>query len=292
MLEPEAPGRFAPFGLRGLPGLTAYDVAGEGPDCVFIHGVGLNRRIWAEQVKAFSPFYRVITYDLAGHGRSDTLRGPLTLDDFAKQLLALADAVDSQRLHLVGHSLGALIAIEFALKYPDRVIALVAMNAVFHRSDAQRRAVAERALRLERGEAGNLAGATITRWFGDPVPDELAVSADTVRNMLMTTGPEGYAVAYRLFAEADTAHAGRLSGLRRPALFMTGSDDPNSTPEMSAAMAAQCADAELAIIDGERHMMLLTSAEAVNDRILRFFEDVRQREGHPEKHWGAHGHDV
>jgi len=287
MLDPETQDRVAPFMVRGINGLTAYDSTGEGPACVFVHGVGLNRRIWAGQVEPFAHSHQVITYDLIGHGRSDTLRGPLTLADFAGQLLALIDALGLRRIHLVGHSLGALIAIEFALQHPERVVALVAMNAVFHRSDAQRQAVAERAARLEQGEAGNLADATITRWFGDPVPERLAHHAGRVRDMLMKTGAEGYAVAYRLFAEADTAHAGWLAGLHAPALFMTGSDDPNSTPEMSSAMAAQCPDAELAIIEGERHMMLMTAPEAVNTRILRFFEDVRQRKGQAQMHSGG-----
>ncbi len=287
MLDPETQDRVAPFMVRGISGLTAYDSTGEGPACVFVHGVGLNRRIWAGQVEPFAHSHQVITYDLIGHGRSDTLRGPLTLADFAGQLLALIDALGLRRIHLVGHSLGALIAIEFALQHPERVVALVAMNAVFHRSDAQRRAVAERAARLEQGEAGNLADATITRWFGDPVPERLAHHAGRVRDMLMKTGGEGYAVAYRLFAEADMAHAGRLAGLHAPALFMTGSDDPNSTPEMSSAMAEQCPDAQLAIIDGERHMMLMTAPEAINARILRFFEDVRQRKGQAQMHSGG-----
>jgi pimeloyl-ACP methyl ester carboxylesterase len=287
MLDPETQDRVAPFTVRGISGLTAYDSTGEGPACVFVHGVGLNRRIWTGQVEPFAHSHQVITYDLIGHGGSDTVRGPLTLADFAAQLLALLDALGLRRVHLVGHSLGALIAIEFALQYPDRVAAFVAMNAVFHRSEAQRQAVAERASRLEQGEAGNLADATINRWFGDPVPDRLAPHADRVRDMLMKTGAEGYAVAYRLFAEADTAHAGRLAGLRPPVLFMTGSDDPNSTPDMSSAMAEQCPDAELAIIDGERHMMLMTAPEAVNARILRFFEDVRQRKGQAQMHSGG-----
>ncbi len=286
MLDPETSGHLAPFVLRGVAGITSYDIAGEGPDCVLVHGVGLNRRIWTAQVETFTNSYKVVTYDLIGHGHSDTLPGPLTLDDFVQQLLALLDTLGLRRIHLIGHSLGALIAIEFALKHPDRVVALVAMNAVFHRSEEQRRAVMERASRLERGEPGNLAEATIKRWYGDPVPDALAVHADLVRDMLMKTSAEGYAVAYRLFAEADTAHAGRLAGLRTPALFMTGSDDPNSTPDMSAAMAAQCVDAELAVMAGERHMMFMTAAETVNARILRFFEDVRLRDSHATEHSG------
>ena len=111
---------------------------------------------------------------------------------------------------------------------------------------------------------------TIARWFGDPVPSELADQAEVVRGLLRCVDPVGYARTYRLFAESDEAHKERLKDLAIPALFMTGELDPNSTPAMSRAMADAAPQARCDIVPGVRHMMSLTAPDEVNARLRAF----------------------
>jgi pimeloyl-ACP methyl ester carboxylesterase len=144
---------------------------------------------------------------------------------------------------------------------------------VFCRTAAQREAVLQRAVELAAGWSADGQKPTIGRWFGDPVPERHAAVAAQVEGLLNSVNPIGYARTYRLFARSDAAHADRLHNLAMPALFLTGELDPNSTPEMSRAMAARAPFGRAQIITGERHMMSLTAPKAVNAAIRAFLAD-------------------
>ena len=91
---------------------------------VFIHGVGLTKEIWDQQVEFFKN-YNILTYDLLGHGKTPLEKSQLTFDDYNKQLLNLIDELDLKKIHLVGFSLGSLIARHFASIYGNRLSSLI-----------------------------------------------------------------------------------------------------------------------------------------------------------------------
>lgn len=237
---------------------------------VLIHGVGMNHSVWSPQIKALTTRYQVIAYDMLGHGGSALPTPAPTLDEYAAQLERLLDALRIERAHVIGHSMGALIALEFALTHPSRTRSVVALNAVYDRTPEQREAVMNRAATLGDAPADAGIDVTLARWFGDPVPAHLTKAAQTVRELLSTVDPAGYARTYQLFARSDDAHVGRLSSLAVPALFLTGECDANSNPAMSLAMAAAAPFGRAEIIANERHMMNLTNPAQVNERLLEF----------------------
>ena len=261
--------------MSGMFDGTAYSVAGEGDALVLIHGVGMNRGVWAPQVDALQDSFRVVSYDMLGHGASRLPTALPVLDEYAAQLAALLDHLQIDVAHVVGHSMGSLIALEFALQYPARVASVVALNAVYDRTPTQRATVMQRAASLEGGglEQPSI-DATVARWFDDPVPGHLAQVAELVRSLLETVNPEGYARTYRLFASSDQAHVGRLPQLTVPALFMTGECDPNSSPAMSHSMATAAPRGRAEIIANERHMMNVTAPAIVNQRLGQFIRGV------------------
>jgi len=260
--DPDSVGRF-----KG----TAYRVYGQGGGAVvLVHGVGMQQAIWAPQIAALSERHRVVTYDMLGHGESQDPPEGVRLVDYACQLADLLDHLRIDAAAVVGHSMGALVALEFALQYPARASHVVALNATFNRTPEQRAAVLGRADALECTGVSATIDSTIERWFGNPVPEDLRASAALINRFMRQVHPVGYARSYRLFASSDAAHVDRLQHLRMPVLFMTGELDPNSTPAMSEAMASRVARAELVIINGARHKMPLTRPAEVNERLLRF----------------------
>ena len=138
---------------------------------VFIHGVGMSAAFWTPQLDAFAPHFACVTYDMLGHGGSNLPPENPCLADYTEQLHQLLDYLALDRVTVIGHSMGAFVAIEFALRHPERVARLVALNAVFRRTEAQRAAVMDRVWRLRDGDdyAGRIA--TLTRWFGPVVAD-------------------------------------------------------------------------------------------------------------------------
>lgn len=269
----------APLSAAPGAGVTAWRRAGRGlgPTVVLIHGVGMRADVWAPQIAALAAGYDVVAYDMLGHGGSSLPPEEPRLADYADQLLALLDHLGIAAAHVVGHSMGALVALEFALLHPKRTRSVVAVNAVYRRSAEQRAAVEARAASLEgvgAAEGGSASAATLARWFGEPIPAALVPVAAEVETCLATVDPVGYARTYRLFATSDDAHVGRLSTLAVPALFLTGSDDGNSTPAMSETMAAEAPRGRAEIIPGARHMMALVEVEAVNRAVIAFLEEV------------------
>lgn len=257
----------------GKAGATAFTVTGRGDPVVLVHGVGMDQAFWAPQVADLARDFTVVTLDMLGHGHSDLPAADVTLADYARQVADLLDHLGLPAAGVVGHSMGALVALEFALRWPRRTRRVAAVNAVFQRSPAQREAVMARARSLD-GVTVPPVEPTLARWFGDPPPAPLEALAADVGRVLGRVHPLGYARTYRLFATSDAVHAERLPGLRPPALFLTGELDPNSTPAMSEAMARLAPRAQLDVVPGARHMMNLTHPERVTGSLRRFLSDA------------------
>ncbi|WP_029350225.1 alpha/beta fold hydrolase [Bosea sp. 117] len=264
------------IGRDGRPGRIRYrreGVAG-GVPVVLIHGVGMAIEAWEPQIAALAARYDVIALDMLGHGGSSLPPEDARLSDYSDAVIALLDTLGLPAAAVVGHSMGALVALEVALSHPARVIGVAALNAVFCRTPEQRAAVLARAASL--AEEGSVASheAAVARWFGEPVPPELDAAARGVAELLGNCDPVGYARTYALFAASDEAHRDRLRDLAVPALFMTADGDANSTPAMSEAMGRLAPRGRAEVIAGERHMMNLTAPETVNERLLAFLAEI------------------
>ncbi|PWJ94696.1 flavin reductase (DIM6/NTAB) family NADH-FMN oxidoreductase RutF [Mesorhizobium loti] len=263
----------APAWVRNTaPDGTGFIRAGSGAPVLLIHGVGMNATIWQDQIASMRDRHDLIAIDMLGHGTSPLPPEHAALSDFADQALRLLDHLGLASVSIVGHSMGALVALEIALRAPSRVRSIVCLNAVFRRPEALAQAVRQRAAALGTHGDPSAIAATLARWFGDPLPESLVGAAATARAALESVDPEGYARTYRLFAHADAQHADALAGLAAPALFMTGSDDGNSTPSMSAAMARLAPHGQCLVLSGERHMMAMASPEKVTRHISAFLD--------------------
>jgi len=243
-----------------LGGLSAI-VSGTGPPMLLIHGVGLRAEAWAGQIDALSSEFTTIAVDLLGHGGSALPDRDLSLADYTN---AFAATLDSPTV-VVGHSMGAMIALDLAIRFPERVRGVAALNAIHQRSAMARAAVVARAARLD-GVGRADPTETLDRWFGS-APSQ---ARDAARTWLGEVNPAGYAMAYRVFADEDGADPQDLKMLTCPALYLTGSDEPNSTPAMSHRMADLTPMGRSIIIDGAAHMMPMTHVDLVNAALLDF----------------------
>ncbi|AFL49840.1 pimeloyl-ACP methyl ester carboxylesterase [Sinorhizobium fredii] len=239
---------------------TAYVEIGHGEPLVLIHGVGMRLEAWTPQVVALSARHRVIAVDMPGHGESDRLDADAKLEDFVAWLGVLLDDLKLDRVNLAGHSMGALIAGGAAATFGARIRRVALLNGVYLRDADAKAAVIARALTI--GERAADVDGPLKRWFGEG--SETAPFYELTRSWLQTVDPEGYATAYNAFAHGDNVYAARWPQVRCPALFLTGSEDPNSTPEMALAMAVAAPCGRAHIIEGHRHMVNLTAPDTVN----------------------------
>ena len=254
---------------------TAYKAFGDAPaTLIFIHGVGMCKEIWQPQVEHFSKNYRVITYDFLGHGKSVLKKDKLTLEDYVTQLYNLVNEIGVTNFSLIGHSMGAIIAVAFALKYPRKVDTLIPINIVFKRTKKAQDDVIMRAKDVFKSQQITNISQTLERWFKNKTsPDDL-LKINNVRSWLNNTSPKAYAEAYYLFATSDRVFVNNLSNLQPPVLYLTGSEDPNSTSLMSEQMAQETPNSWSESIESEAHMMAYISAKKVNSIIEHFLNNT------------------
>lgn len=250
--------------------VTYHEAAGAGAPLVLIHGVGLDLSMWDATAGVLSARYRVVRYDMLGHGRSLRPPGPYSLAMFAGQLRDLADALSLARLHIVGFSMGGMVAQAFAIAHPERVASLVVVSAVAARSYEQRRAVLGRAKLVEEGGMPAAIEAALQRWFTPDFARAHPQVVDHLRHVLESNDPAAYLAAYRVFATADEPLTAVLNRISCPALIITGEHDPGSTPAMAAFMGARIAGARTLIVPGVRHMLPIEAASIFTSAVLEF----------------------
>jgi len=254
---------------------TAYKAFGDAPaTLIFIHGVGMCGEIWQPQVEHFSKNYRVITYDFLGHGQSLLKKDKLTLEDYISQLYNLVNEIGVSNFSIIGHSMGALIAVAFALRYPEKVDTLIPINIVFKRTKKAQDDVIMRAKDVLNSQQIPNINQTLERWFQNKTSPYDLLKINNVQGWLKNTSPKAYSEAYYLFATSDRVFVNNLSNLQPPVLYLTGSEDPNSTSLMSEQMAQETPNGSSESIEGEAHMMAYISAKKVNPIIEYFLNNT------------------
>jgi pimeloyl-ACP methyl ester carboxylesterase len=227
---------------------------------VLIHGVGMQSAAWTPQIDYFSQSMRVIAIDMPGHGGSSALPEASELSDYIDWLYAAITALDTGPINIAGHSMGALIAGGFAICHPHLTQRVAVLNGVNNRTEEARAAVEARSVEIDQGKID--INTPLARWFDESESDRAA--RELVRGWLTAIDLKGYATAYRAFARGDNTFANRWSEVTCPMLALTGDGDPNSTPEMSQAMATAAINGHAEVLVGHRHMLNLTAADAVN----------------------------
>ncbi len=251
--------------------MLSHSVTGTGPDVVLLHGVGLDHAMWDRLVPALAEDHRVTTVDLRGHGASGPATPGTSLGDLAGDVLEVVDTVGARRVHLVGFSLGALVAAHLAAHHQDRVATLSLVSSVAQRTPREQEAVRLR-LQAAQTDLDRTVDAAVERWFDDAWRQrEPELVADVLRTML-GNDPTTSLACYTVFAVGDQEVGPLLGDITAPTLAITGSDDPGSTPDMSHRLAAAIPDAHAVVVEGARHLLPLERPDELAAALTKHFE--------------------
>jgi 3-oxoadipate enol-lactonase len=249
------------------------DGASARPWLTVLHALAADLHMWDAQVPGWCEHFRVLRVDMRGHGRTPWTGGtePVGIDELARDVLAVWDAVGVWRSVVVGLSIGGMIALDLAVGGAEQVVAVVAADC---RADAPPgfRAMWDRrlALLLEGGMAA-VAEATLPTWFTPRTLAEQPERFGAVRAMIARTSPPGYAALARGLQQLDLAS--RLGAIDVPVLLVVGADDGVHEVAMRA-MAQLMPGTALVTIAGAAHLVNLEQAQAfaaATDPFLRSF---------------------
>lgn len=254
---------------------TTYDLTGpkDAPVVVLIHGLGLTRAVWQWLVPDLTKF-RVLTYDLIGHGETTPPEGDPTLKDLSDQLAALLDHLKIDKAAIVGFSLGGMIARRFAQDYRDRTTALVVLHSAHTRTAKQQAAILFRVAQAEAEGPEATVDLALQRWFTDAAqvnrPDLMALT----RQWVLANKREVYVKLYRILAHGVDEIVAPNPPIAAPTLVLTADEDHGNNPDMSMAIAEEIPRARLVILKGLRHMALAEDPQAVNRPVTDFLSKV------------------
>lgn len=249
-----------------------YRLQGEGPRALIcIHGVGSYLEAWDGVAARLGDAFRVLSFDLRGHGRSSRVKGRYEIDDFVGDVLALADHAGFEQFDLAGFSLGGLVAQRLALTHPQRLRKLVLLATVAGRTPEERERVAARLAALESGDRGSHYDASLSRWLTEEFQQRNPELVAQLRQRNAENDPDCYAAAYRVLAQTD--FGGLIDRITVPTLIATGEDDQGSNPRMANFMHQCIRQSQLAILPGLRHSILIEAPDVVAALMRRFLSD-------------------
>jgi pimeloyl-ACP methyl ester carboxylesterase len=251
--------------------LIAYDdTGGEGPPLILAHGFLMDREMFAPQVQALAPEFRVITWDERGFGETEFDGAPFTYWDSAADCLELLDHLGIERAIVGGMSQGGFLSLRAALTAPERVRALVLIDTQAGTEDPERLPAYRQMQQtwLDVGPVDELAQAIAGLILGDPVLNEhwIAKWRDLPRDSMREPGE-------CLFERDDVT--GRLGEITCPALVIHGTADVSIEMALAEELSAGLAGSEgVARIEGGTHAANLTHPDEVNRVLLEFLRDL------------------
>jgi len=256
-----------------MTGATVHETHGDGPPVILIHGLGLNRHMWQWQVPALSDQFKIITYDLLGHGDSDKPSGAYEMSQMVEQIEQLMSELEIDNAAMVGFSLGGLIVRAFALAHPGKITAMVILSSAHARSVEQRDSILQRMSQVAAGGPEATVDESLHRWFTEEFSKHHPERLATVKGWVLANDPKVYAEVYRLLAEGDVGLELSIADIRCPVLIATGEEDHGNSVAMAEDMAALMPNAKVAVLSGLRHMALAEDPNAVNALLLSFLRE-------------------
>ena len=233
----------------------------QGTPIIFIHGVGLNHKIWRPQFDVFEN--TIVAYDILGHGRTPLESSNLSFDSFSRQLLNLIDELNFKKIHLVGFSIGSLIARNFAENYNERLESLTLLCSIFKRSKEQQQIVDDR-FELSK-KSRSLSKQALKRWFTDEYILQNPKIYEEISSMLNENNMEDFIKIYELFVKHKDNE--KFENIKVKTLIMTGEFDSGSTPEMSKNLSKRIKNSKVKIIKNGKHLCSIECADEVNHAI-------------------------
>jgi len=247
-----------------------YELTGQpgAPVVMLSHSLASSMVMWNPQLQSLEAHFKVLRYDMRGHGASGAPDGAYTLELLAEDAVALLDALGIDSVHFVGLSIGGMIGQGLGLQYADRLKSLTLCDTSAIMPDEAQPVLRERIAAVrDNGMADQVEG-TLERWFTPQYLQENPPEVQLIRQQIAATPLPGYLGCSEALAGLN--YLERLSEIKLPTLIMVGEEDPGTPVAASEAIHERIAGSELVILPSARHLSNIEQSEAFNETLMDF----------------------
>jgi 3-oxoadipate enol-lactonase len=248
---------------------THYEFNGDqGPVLVFSNSLGTNLSMWEAQAAKLKPHFRILRYDTRGQGQSSITSGDYSIDQLARDILGLLDALRLDRVHFCGLSMGGMIGMWLGVHAPDRIDRLVLCNT------AARIGTEEmwnaRIATVRTNGMKSVAAAVVERWFTPQFRESSGEKVARVQQMLENSHPEGYVGCCTAIRDMDLREA--VAKIKTPTLVIYGDRDP-AIPVSEAQFLTDRISGAVKVELAAAHLSNIEQAEAFTDAVNKFLSE-------------------
>jgi len=239
------------------------------PVITLTHPLGATLALWDDHVAALTKQYRVLRYDVRGHGGSEIPPGPYTLEQMAGDLEELLRSLGITGTHFVGVSMGGLIGMTAALSHPRLIRSLVLCDTTACYGPGLRPMWEDRIRVAEtEGMTAALVDRTMDIWFTAPFRAREKDTVKRVAAMLERSDPRGYVAAIRAIGFVDLTE--RIAAIRCPTLVVVGEQDPGTPPAMARVIHERIPDAQLLVLSDAAHCAVVEASDRFLPALMSF----------------------
>lgn len=257
-----------------LPASLSYEMhvparaTGSEPTVVLLGSLGSTRSMWHAQSRGLSERYRVLAIDHRGHGGSELIEGPATMDALAGDVLSVLDSVGVDSAHVVGLSLGGAVAQHLAIHRPERVDSLALLCTAARFGDPA--GWTERAATVREKGMDAVTDAVVARWLSPRFAELNPEIVGRLRAMVHSTPAEGYAAACDALAGFDSRAA--LGGIGVPLLAVAGDVDPSTPPELVREIVDLVGHGRMEVLSPAAHVPTFEHPAQVTSLLLEHLD--------------------
>lgn len=251
-----------------------YELSGKtsAPVVFLSHSLGSGLVMWNPQMGVLETDFKVLRYDIRGHGSSEAPSGPYTLEELAEDAIGLLDALNVGEVHWVGLSMGGMIGQCLSLNHADRLRSLALCDtAAVIPAEAQPIWQGRIDEARKKGMESQIE-ATMDRWFTPSFLSQNPQMLSLIRKQFLATPVAGYIGCVE--AIRKLRYLDRLSEIEVPTLILVGKDDPGTPVSASEAMHERISNSRLVIIPSARHLTNVEQPEAFNRALIKFLKGI------------------
>lgn len=244
-----------------------------------IHGFPFNHEMWKSQIALLQENgFRVISYDLRGHGKSDVGDGQYTIELFVDDLIALLDYLKITNTVVCGFSMGGYVALRAIERNPERFNALILCDTTSAADSNEAKLRRATSIKLIKKDGVKpFAEGFLKAVFADPSFSTKQIIIDETRKMILANSPIGVCGALlAMAARTDTTEA--LSKIGVPTLVLVGEHDTITPPAAAKTMHGRIQNSKMHVISSAAHMSSMENPNVFNEHLIKFLRDVSSKE--------------